>query len=255
MRITDVKKYQVAPFFEIQEEITTGYKSLFAVQDVEPFTLLSELSHEEILITANRYSVQIDDYQHIKPKPQYLQYINHSCRPNVFFDFRKMAIISLRHIERGREITFFYPSTEWKIAEPFGCSCGSHNCLRHIVGAVGLNVDILNQYKLSEHVKRKILKRRRISFFQTSKMGIMDRQKVATIVQEVLIQHFHIQPEHFDWEQPLERLDGDFKVLGNLVYLEQLLEREFEVDVPLMENISATFHTPDDLINLIMNEL
>jgi len=80
-------------------------------------------------------------------------------------------------------------------------------------------------------------------------------KKVADTVQSIFIQHFHIAPEHFDWEKPLEELHVDFKILANLVYLEQLIEKEFVEKIPLLENISTAFHTPKDIVELIINEL
>ena len=82
----------------------------------------------------------------------------------------------------------------------------------------------------------------------------MTNEKITDIVQFIFLQHFNIQPENFDWEQPLEKLDTDFKILGNLVFLEQLLQKEFEKNVHLLENISTAFHTPKDVLQLVINE-
>ena len=83
----------------------------------------------------------------------------------------------------------------------------------------------------------------------------MTHQIVADKIKFLLIRHFNIQPEHFDWEQPLEKLNADFKVLGNLVFLEQLLQKEFDKNIPLLENISTAFHTPRDIVELIIKGL
>lgn len=254
MRITDIYKHPITPFFEIHEENETGYKSLFAAKEVEPFIVVSELNHENILPTPTRYTVQIEEKQHMKLKPEYLQYTNHSCDPNVFFDLRKMVIISLRKIEKGEEITFFYPSTEWKMTEPFECCCGSKDCLRRIEGAVGLSKDILTKYRLNRYIIEKISSNHGISNFQNSNIKVMNQQNTADIIQSILIQNFNIQPENFDWNQSLEELDSSFKVLGHLVFLEQLLEGEFEKEIPILENITASYHTPKDLLQLIENQ-
>lgn len=79
----------------------------------------------------------------------------------------------------------------------------------------------------------------------------MSEQKIADTVQETFIQHFNIHPEDFDWETPLEELDTNFKILGNLVFLEQLLEKEFGKNALLLENISTAIHTPKDIMELI----
>lgn len=38
-------------------------------------------------------------------------------------------------LNEGDELTFFYPSTEWDMAQPFDCHCGSENCLGKVRGA------------------------------------------------------------------------------------------------------------------------
>jgi len=36
-------------------------------------------------------------------------------------------------------VTFFYPSNEWLMVQPFGCMCGAPSCLRRIEGAAILS--------------------------------------------------------------------------------------------------------------------
>lgn len=76
----------------------------------------------------------------------------------------------------------------------------------------------------------------------------------ADILQSIFIAHFNIDSGRFDWEQTLERLDEQFKLLGNLVFLEQLLQNEFQKEIPLLENISTAFHTPKDVLEIVMKE-
>ena len=40
-----------------------------------------------------------------------------------------------RPLRVGDKLTFFYPSTEWTMAQPFECRCGSAGCLGVIRGA------------------------------------------------------------------------------------------------------------------------
>ncbi len=79
------------------------------------------------------------------------------------------------------------------------------------------------------------------------------RNNKADIVHSLLTEHFNIDARHFDWERPLEQLDEQFKLLGNLVFLEQLLQKEFQQDIHLLENISTAYHTPRDILELIQN--
>ena len=94
--------------------------------------------------------------QHIMLDPEFLQYINHSCDPNVFFDTENKKVIALKNIEKGEELTFFYPSTEWSMDQEFDCLCSSKNCLDKIQGAAHLPLDVLSQYKLSEYIQKKL---------------------------------------------------------------------------------------------------
>ena len=79
----------------------------------------------------------------------------------------------------------------------------------------------------------------------------MTQAEIAAAVQMILIQHFNISADRFSWKQPLEALHEDFKLLGNLVFLEQLLQEEFQQEIPLLENICTAFHTPADILELI----
>lgn len=66
-----------------------------------------------------------------------LAYVNHSCAPSLEFDVDAMEIrISRdRALHVGDELTFFYPSTEWVMAQGFNCRCGTDCCKGWIGGA------------------------------------------------------------------------------------------------------------------------
>ncbi|EIM86877.1 uncharacterized protein STEHIDRAFT_131417 [Stereum hirsutum FP-91666 SS1] len=77
-----------------------------------------------------------------------LLYVNHSCEPNVAFDlsalnYKEWHVRALRDIHKGDTLTFFYPSTEWNMEQPFDCLCGSSTCLRTIKGAAYLTSEQL----------------------------------------------------------------------------------------------------------------
>jgi hypothetical protein len=97
--------------------------------------------------------------KHITLQPEFLQYINHSCAPNVFFDTTAMQLVALKEIREGEEMTFFYPSTEWEMIQPFNCYCGSHNCLGQIQGAAFLPKNAWKQYRLTDFIQRQLAKR------------------------------------------------------------------------------------------------
>ncbi|KAI0031286.1 hypothetical protein K488DRAFT_52426 [Vararia minispora EC-137] len=77
-----------------------------------------------------------------------LLYANHSCDPNIAFDLSSRDpsgwhVRALKPIATGEELSFFYPSTEWEMSQPFVCQCGALSCLREIRGAIALGEDEL----------------------------------------------------------------------------------------------------------------
>ena len=81
----------------------------------------------------------------------------------------------------------------------------------------------------------------------------MTQTEIAAAVQVLLIRHFNIPSEQFCWDKPLEELHENFRILSYLVFLEQLLRKEFQEEIPLLENICTAFHTPADLLELVAN--
>lgn len=86
------------------------------------------------------YTIQIDEGQHIDTTDDPARYLNHSCRPSCAIDAERYAIIALRDITPGEELTFNYLCTEWDMASPFRCACGSPDCAGTIRGYRHLDV-------------------------------------------------------------------------------------------------------------------
>lgn len=95
------------------------------------FTLEGELTG-----TPTRYTVQLDGRSHVDMPAgcpleavldrYYWRFMNHSCEPSAVV--RGRSVLSLRPIPAWSEITFHYASTEYEMAEPFTCLCGSDHC-------------------------------------------------------------------------------------------------------------------------------
>lgn len=151
MKSQSIQREQVTSTLEVRQQ-SADYKSMFAIQDLNVNTIIANFSFGEKLQKPNRYSVQINETEHIILSPLYLQYINHSCSPNVFFDTTTMELKTLRPIKAGEELAFFYPSTEWKMTEVFNCVCGSPECLGQIQGAAYLTYDILKKHRFSKYI-------------------------------------------------------------------------------------------------------
>jgi hypothetical protein len=99
-----------------------------------------------------RLTLQASADEHIELSPQPLSFLNHSCDPSVFVDTTRRVLVALRPIAPGDELTFFYPSTEWAMAEPFRCQCGAAACLGTIAGARDLPADQLSRYRINAHI-------------------------------------------------------------------------------------------------------
>jgi hypothetical protein len=112
---------------------------------------------KELLLQPTYLSVQIDENKHIHLYPEFLQYTNHSCEPNTFFDTQKGELIAVKNINENEEISFFYPSTEWSMAQSFKCLCNTASCLGVIQGAAYLENDVLIKYRCSEYIQQRKL--------------------------------------------------------------------------------------------------
>jgi hypothetical protein len=99
----------------------------------------------------------VGEDKHIMLSPEWLQYINHSCEPNVAFDTSAFVLCALADISPSAELTFFYPSTEWgPMSEPFSCRCGTPSCCGVISGAVSMPRSLLSRYWLTDYVAGKL---------------------------------------------------------------------------------------------------
>ena len=98
-------------------------------------------------------TVQLDANTHLILRPEFVQYVNHSCDPNVSFDMSRLALVALRELHAGEELTYFYPSTELTMAQPFDCACGAPNCVGYIAGASAMPREVLERYDLSPFIR------------------------------------------------------------------------------------------------------
>ena len=143
-------------FAEVRQSETSGQKSLNSLRSFEPGDIISVFYGGEISDHPTYLTVQIGVGKHITLKPECLQYINHSCAPNAFFDTSTYQLVCLRPIKAGEEFTFFYPSTEWDMAQPFDCYCGSSECIGQIRGASYLSSDLISRYRLTDFINQQL---------------------------------------------------------------------------------------------------
>lgn len=140
----------------VSKNAETQEKSLYAERPFATGEIICAFGAREILSKPSRTTVQIGARKHILLYPVELEFTNHSCDPNIFFDTSHMLVRSLRPIAAGEELRFFYPSTEWEMAEPFYCHCGASQCLGRVAGASQMPPHVMAAYQLSDFIRRKL---------------------------------------------------------------------------------------------------
>ncbi len=61
-----------------------------------------------------------------------------------------------RDLNEGDVLSFFYPSTEWRMVQPFDCFCKEEGCLGEIMGAGQMGKAKLKGYWLNQHVEDRL---------------------------------------------------------------------------------------------------
>jgi len=64
------------------------------------------------------------------------------------------VIVGPKSIKVGDQLRWFYPSSEWEMAQGFTCTCGGESCKDQIDGAKNMSKrGALDGYFLNEHIK------------------------------------------------------------------------------------------------------
>ncbi|MBM3431788.1 MAG: SET domain-containing protein [Bacteroidetes bacterium] len=142
--------------FGVRLNPATGFKGLFSNQSFDEGEELFTFSVRSLHQKPTYLTVQIDEKTHFEFEPEFLQYMNHHCDPNVHLDLNNFTLVALKPIREGEELHFFYPSTEWKMDRPFACHCGSKKCIGIISGAYALSTTQLANYQLSPYIQQKL---------------------------------------------------------------------------------------------------
>ena len=89
------------------------------------------------------------------------RFLNHSCDPNAMF--RDRALVAIREIRAWDEITFHYSSTEYEMAVPFACRCGSLFCAGQIRGFKHMSRAARQRLRpfLADHLRQRLTKAER----------------------------------------------------------------------------------------------
>ncbi len=137
---------------EVQGHAQVG-QHVVATRPLRAGEVIADLAGAQRVGTATRYTVQIGEHAHIDGLWQFA-FLNHACDPNVLLDTGTLQLRAARGIATGEELRYFYPSTEWQMAEPFICACGAAACLGAISGAADLPAVVLDRHVLNAHIER-----------------------------------------------------------------------------------------------------
>ena len=131
------------------------FRSLITKEAYSKGEVICEIPTEKLFDKANRYTVQISQDKHTEVGK--LSALNHSCDPNVLLDTENLLMVARRDIDKGEELSFFYPSTEWEMDAPFICLCGASNCIHVVAGARFLPLSTLEHHYLNRHIREMMI--------------------------------------------------------------------------------------------------
>src|SRR3990170_1759472 len=97
---------------EVRE--TKRGKSLFAKEKIDKNEVLFEFE-KNFLKYPTKTSLQIDENknQESTDPEAFENFLNHSCKPNGYIEFKELIFRALHKIKKGEELTFNYLTTEW----------------------------------------------------------------------------------------------------------------------------------------------
>jgi hypothetical protein len=117
-------------------------RRLIAVQAIPAGSFVCRIEGHETSVPSH-YSLQVGRDRHLDPddahdpmdrvRRRFWRYLNHHCEPNAVI--RDFALLAIRDIAPGEGVTFDYNTTEWDLADPFACHCGSPACVGVVRGA------------------------------------------------------------------------------------------------------------------------
>jgi len=138
---------------EVKQNKENKQHGLFANTSFKTGDVIVAFKASKVVDAPNYLTVQISETQHIHLLPEYLQYVNHCCEPNVLFNTSTMQLECINDIALGEGLCFFYPATGWRMAQQFICNCGKPSCVGLVQGAADTSSEVLNKYKLTDFIK------------------------------------------------------------------------------------------------------
>lgn len=87
----------------------------------------------------NPESLQIDEDKFLESTLKFDDFLNHSCEPDCYIDWKNLNLVSLRDIHIDEELSFNYNTAEYDLINMieycgFKCKCNSKNCIGEVKG-------------------------------------------------------------------------------------------------------------------------
>lgn len=144
------------PTIHLSTSPDTLERCLRARVAMAPGEVIATFGARSVLPEPSRMTIQVDVAAHIELEPTWLRFLDHSCAPNVAVDVVRGEVVVVSPIAPGEALAYFYPSTEWAMAEPFVCRCRAPACLGIVAGASQLEPERLSGHALAPHVQRRL---------------------------------------------------------------------------------------------------
>jgi hypothetical protein len=122
--------------------VAHNHRRLVATRPVAAGTRLFAITGRETTVPT-RYSLQVGPALHLDQecardefdlvRRYFWRYLDHHCDPTTVI--RDREVFAVRDIAEGDGVTFNYNTTEYDMAEPFRCHCGSARCVGTVRGA------------------------------------------------------------------------------------------------------------------------
>jgi hypothetical protein len=131
--------------------------------DLPPGALFARLSGIHQQIPQSYSTTQAGRDLHVELNSN-IHFTNHSCDPTLEWHMDKFEIRvrSDRALKKGEMLSFFYPSTDWTLAQPFDCWCGAGDgkCCKRIEGAGKMDEAVLKRYWLNGYIEKLLAERK-----------------------------------------------------------------------------------------------
>lgn len=143
-------------------------------------TLVDGDELEAMPATVKRYSLQVEENHYLVSlsdcEPP--DYVNHCCEPNSGLS-GQIALVAMRDILPGEEITYDYAMSDGSSYDEFPCGCGSLECRGRVSGDDWKRPDLWQRYAgyFSPYLQRRITAERKRLQARTASRILRRRQR------------------------------------------------------------------------------